>query len=305
MANSLNNNFITPCISVVMPSYNQGQFIEESIKSVLDQSYPNCELIIADGGSKDNTLASLSNLKSVYGNRLRWISEPDTGPANAINKAIKLATADVIGWLNSDDLYASRSLSTAYLYFKTHPKCVMFYGQGEHIDALGLSLGRYPTLPPPESDQAFQNGCFICQPTVFLRRSVFDCVGLLDESLATAFDFELWMRVFKAYPKQIGFMNQLLAYSRIHADCITSKQRRLVAIENIKILKKHYNRAEIHWLQTYVNELYQSLPEDYDPLTVKSQILEVLTQVEQDLNESDVSYFKRFLHQDARFNNVL
>ncbi len=297
-------NFI-PLISVVMPSYNQGQFIEESIKSVLDQSYPNCELIVADGGSTDNTLSSLNNLKSIYGKRLRWISEADSGPANAINKAIKLSAANIIGWLNSDDLYALRSLSTAYLYFKTHPECIMFYGQGEHIDSLGKFLGHYPTLPPPDSDQAFQNGCFICQPTVFLRRDVFDQVGLLDESLATAFDFELWMRIFKAYPEQVGFMSQLLAYSRIHADCITSMQRRLVAIENIKILKKHYNHAEIHWLQTYVQELYQSLPDGYDSLAVKSQILEVLSTVENDLNQRDVMQFKSCLDQDTRFNSAL
>ena len=130
-------------------------------------------------------------------------------------------------------------------------------------------------------------------------------MGLLDENLATAFDFELWMRIFKAFPKQIGFMDQLLAYSRIHADCITSMQRRLVAIENIKILKKHYNHAEIHWLQTYVQELYQSLPDGYDSFAFKNQILEVLSTVENDLNQRDVMQFKSCLDQDTRFNSAL
>jgi glycosyltransferase involved in cell wall biosynthesis len=297
--------FDSPALSVVMPSFNQGQFIEASIKSVLDQPYPAIELIIADGGSTDSTLSCLNRLNDIYGDKLRWVSEQDSGPANAINKALRLTKSEVIGWLNSDDLYASRALSTAFLFFRTHPEIVMFYGQGEHIDAEGKSLGLYPTQPPSVSIQAFQNGCFICQPTVFLRREVFDKVSFLDESLATAFDFELWMRIFKMFPNRIAYIDKILAYSRIHADCITTRQRRLVAIENIMILNKHYGYANIHWLTTYVEELFKNHTFSHDPSDLKNQVITVLSEVEPFLNKQDVFQFKELLAKDVRFDPAL
>ncbi len=204
-----------PLISVVMYSFNNGHYVDASIKSVLDQSYPTCELIIADAGSTDNTLCCLNKLKTVYGDRLRWVSESGLSQAYAINQVLKLTTASIIGWINAGDLYAKRSLSVAYLYFKTHPKSFMFYGGGEYIDLQGNIMGLYPTLAPPESEQAFQKGCFICQPSVFVRRHIFDNVGFLNENLNNAFDIELWTRLFKEFPKQIGFMNEVLAYKRI------------------------------------------------------------------------------------------
>ena len=298
-------NYIIPKVSIVMPSFNQGQFIEAAVRSILEQKYPPLELIIADGGSTDGTLQCLEGLLGVFGGQLKWVSEQDSGPANAINKALGLAKGDIIGWLNSDDLYAPRAISSAFLYLSTHPDTVMVYGEGEHIDVTGKSLGRYPTLPPSVATPAFQNGCFICQPTVFLRREVFDAVGLLDESLATAFDFELWLRIFKKFPGRIGFLNQVLAYSRIHADCITTRQRRLVATENIKILGKYFGHAKPHWALTYAEELYESYPFGLDSSDLKTQVLSVLNEVEMFLSEHDVTQAKALLARDARFNLAL
>ena len=294
-------NYIIPKVSIVMPSFNQGQFIEAAVRSILEQKYPPLELIIADGGSTDGTLQCLEGLLGVFGDQLKWVSEQDSGPANAINKALRLAKGEVIGWLNSDDLYAPRAISSAFLYLSTHSEAVMVYGEGEHIDVTGKSLGRYPTLPPSVAIQAFQDGCFICQPTVFLRREVFESIGLLNESLATAFDFELWLRVFRKFPGRIGFLNEVLAYSRIHADCITSRERRLVAIENIKILGKYFGHAKPHWLLTYVEELYKNYPYHVEFSDLKTHVWKVLSEVESFLDERDVVQLKDTLIRDVRF----
>ena len=294
-----------PLVSVVMPSFNQNRFIEAAVRSVLEQKYPPAELVIADGGSTDGTLECLEGLAGIFGEKLRWVSEKDSGPANAINKALGRARGDIIGWLNSDDLYAPRAISKAFLYLSTNPDAVMLYGEGEHIDETGKQLERYPTLPPSVSTQAFQDGCFICQPTVFLRREVFDMVGLLDENLATAFDFELWLRVFRKFPGRIAFLDQVLAYSRIHADCITSRERRLVATENIEILGKYFGHAKSHWLLTYVEELYKSYPYGVEPLDLKTHVWTVLSEVETFLDERDVAQFKDLLAKDARFKLAL
>ena len=298
-------NYGAPLVSVVMPSFNQSRFIEAAVRSVLEQNTPPLELVIADGGSTDGTLECLEDLSGIFGDKLRWVAEKDSGPANAINKALELARGNIIGWLNSDDLYAPRAISMAFFYLSTHPEAVMVYGEGEHIDETGKQLGRYPTLPPSVSTQAFQDGCFICQPTVFLRREVFAVVGLLDENLATAFDFELWLRVFRKFPGRIGFLNQVLAYSRIHADCITTRQRRLVATENIKILGNHFGHAKLHWLLTYVEELYINYPFGVEPSDLKTHVWTVLSEVETFLDERDVAQFKDVLARDARFKFAL
>lgn len=102
-----------PLVSLVMPSFNQAEFIAESIGSVFCQNYPNLELVVMDVASTDGTVAVLTELAKNYGAALRRCSEKDTGPTNAINKALRLARGEFIGWLNSDDLYASDAISRA------------------------------------------------------------------------------------------------------------------------------------------------------------------------------------------------
>ena len=292
-------------VTVVMPSFNQGRFIEAAARSVLDQDYRHLELLIVDAGSTDGTLPCLERLLDTFGEKLRWLSESDTGPANAINKALRLARGEIVGWLNSDDLYAPGAVAAAASSLLTNPEAVMVYGEAEHVDETGRRLAAYPTRRPPVSPEDFQAGCFICQPSVFLRREVFDAVGLLDESLATAFDFELWMRLFRAFPERIGFIDQLMARSRLHADCITSRQRRLVAVENMQILAKHFDHATPHWLLTYVEELYASYPHGGDASALHANVQALLTEIELSLAERDFIRLKDVIGRDARYQLAL
>lgn len=229
-----------PLVSIVMPSLNQGRFIEESIKSVMDQDYPSIELIVMDGGSTDETQEIVTRLTKAYPTRLiRWFSEPDTGPANAVNKAMSKARGIYIGWLNSDDLYTPGAVSRAVSAFEANPNWVMHYGQGEHINEQGGFIEAYPTLPPDTPYEKFTEGCFICQPTVFFKRSAITLIGKLDESLKMAFDFDYWLRAFKKLGERIGFVNQVQAESRLHSNCLTVKQREAGSKEAHELILKY------------------------------------------------------------------
>lgn len=250
-------------VSVVMPSFSQGRFIRAAALSVLEQDVPGgLELVVVDGGSTDETLGHLVELSIQYPGRLRWYSAPDSGPAQAVNRAVELCRAPLIGWLNSDDLYAPAAVGRAAGYFAAHPDMVMVYGDGEHIDEIGASLGRYPALPPSTPVGAFADGCFICQPTVFFRRETFRALGGLDESLGASFDFDLWVRYFITFPGRVGWMPALQAYSRLHAGGITLRQREQVALEGLTVVGRHLGPPPAHWLLTHFAELAARHPFD-------------------------------------------
>jgi glycosyltransferase involved in cell wall biosynthesis len=237
-----------------MPSLNQAAFIGVSIDSVLGQDYPNIELIVADGGSEDGTV-DLLKTRQAADSRLRWFSRRDNGPAQAINAALAEVRGTVVGWLNSDDVYTPGAVRRAAEALIADPGLLMVYGHGQHIDACGNPLNLYPTLPPSTPLEKFAEGCFICQPTVFFRRSMFVLLGKLDEGLNAAFDFDYWLRAFLAFPGRIGLVDALQASSRLHEDCITKRMRRRVALEGMQVLARHLGSAPKEWLLTYVDEL--------------------------------------------------
>jgi glycosyltransferase involved in cell wall biosynthesis len=209
---SIRHPSATPAVSVVMPSFNQRAFIGSAVRSVMSQGSDDIELVVMDGGSTDGTLTELAALATAFPGRLRWFSGPDDGPADAIHRAVQAAGAPLIGWLNSDDLYAPNAVQRAVDYLSGHPADAMVYGHGQHIDGHGALVELYPTLPPWTPLQAFADGCFICQPTVFFRKAVFLALGGLDTTLRTAFDFDLWLKMFKAYPGRIGFIDAVPAH---------------------------------------------------------------------------------------------
>lgn len=241
-------------VSIVMPSLNQAAFIGEAIESVLSQDYENLELIVADGGSSDGSVELISAV-ATRDTRLKWFSEPDAGPADALNKALGKARGTLIGWLNSDDLYAPGAIGRAVSAFQSNSGWVLLYGEGAHIDAEGHHIERYPTLPPSANAlEDFHGGCFVCQPTVFFKRTIKLLVGDVDVGLKTAFDFDYWLRVFKRFPGRIGFLDALQARSRLHDACITRTQRRQITLENMQVILRNLGNPLPHWLLSYARE---------------------------------------------------
>jgi glycosyltransferase involved in cell wall biosynthesis len=242
------NHNISSClnISVVTPSFNQGRFIESTILSVIKQSYPNIEYIIMDGASSDNTV----NILEKYQNSLKeWVSEPDSGQSNAINKGMLRTTGEIMCWLNSDDLLLPGALHTVVSYFDRHPDVDIVYGNRLMIDENGMEIGRW-VLPGHDND-ILSWADYIPQETLFWRRRVWDKVGAkIDESYSFAMDWDLLVR-FRDVGAKFAHIPQFLGAFRIH-----EHQKTSVAINEIgnlemtrireRTLGKVPSRREIH-----------------------------------------------------------
>jgi len=222
-----------PRVSIVTPSYNQGQFLEETIRSVLLQGYPNLYYVVIDGGSTDGSLDVIKKYERFLS---FWVSERDGGQAQAINKGWKHAGGEVLAWINSDDIYLPGSVAKAVSYLADHQQVGMVYGEGYHIDVDGRIVERYPT----EKFDADRLGdtCYICQPTTFIRRSVIEKVGPVDESLRFCMDYDLWIRISRQ--SVIDYLPDYIAHSRLHEESKTIKQAVPRAREALDMLYRHY-----------------------------------------------------------------
>jgi len=289
-----------PLVSVVMPTLNQVQFLESAVRSVLEQDHAHIELVIADGMSTDGTLRLLARLQAEFGERLRWFSQQDQGAADALNHAIAMAHGDILGWLNSDDLYADGAVSRAVEHFAQHPMHQMVYGEGVHINVFGEAMGKYPSKPPSTPIDTFADGSFICQPTVFMRREALQQVGALDANIQTAFDFDLFVRFFKRYPRQIGIIRRIQAYSRLHDGCMTRRLRKQVALDGISVVAKELGKVPDHWFWTFVDEICDSYPYDADRVTLVKQIEAFLKQAKTHLPASQLQGMLDRLKTDQR-----
>lgn len=181
-----------PMISCVIPTYNREFFLRRTIDSVLDQDYPNVECIVVDGGSTDGSVEILES----YGDRIRWVSEPDNGHSDAINKGWKMARGEILAWLNADDVWAvPHAAGIVAHYFQEHPDVDLLYGDCGFIYPDGRITGR-GYAHDWDLQYAVEN-CDPCmpQPAAFMRRSIIDKVGGLDTNLKQQKDLELWLRI--------------------------------------------------------------------------------------------------------------
>ncbi len=225
-----------PRISIVTPSYNQGQFLEETVLSVLNQNYPNLEYIIMDGGSTDNSL----NIIRKYADRLAyWVSEPDKGQTHAINKGLRRATGEILAWLNSDDLLLPHAMAMVMNAFKCFPRAGFVYGDCQVIDRNGLQY--YINKVTDFDWSILLYGRILCgQPASFFRRKVIEQIGFLDESYDFCLDLEFWIR---AAIQGVEFQPIYcpLAASRLHGDAKTNTIRKRMTKEHKRLMVQYGN----------------------------------------------------------------
>lgn len=196
-------------ISIITPSYNQGKYIEKNILSVLNQGYENFEHIIVDGGSTDETIKILKKYK-----HLEWFSEPDEGQADALNKGLKIATGEIIGWLNSDDYYLPNTFQIIDNEFKNN-NIQWIIG---NLRFSYISVNRYQDIISPEISfqKLIRNPDIVKQQSAFFRKKLLDTAGGFNKKYYMVMDFDLWIRLSKiSEPKHI---NNSLAVFVIHKE---------------------------------------------------------------------------------------
>src|SRR6185369_3117148 len=212
-----------PTISIVTPSYNQGEFLAETIESVISQAGDFVvDYIVVDGGSADNSVDIIRRYDSLLQRGewpircrkivFRWMSETDRGQTDALMKGFRMATGDIFAWLNSDDTYLPGALQTAAGFCSEHPEVGLMYGDACYCNQSGITIARYRTDDFDLDRLASTN--IICQPSAFLRRDAFDAVDGLDKSLQFAMDYDLWIRIGRRFPCR--HIPRLLATYRLH-----------------------------------------------------------------------------------------
>jgi GT2 family glycosyltransferase len=223
-----------PAIALVTPSYNQGPFIRAAIDSVLAQGYPGLSYLVMDGGSTDETRRILAG----YGDRVAWVSEPDGGQADAINKGFAQARGEIMGWLNSDDLLLPGTLAHVGRFFRDHPGVDIVYGHRIIIDEAGREVGRW--VLPGHDPAALALTDYIPQETMFWRAAVWQRIGPLDAGFHYAMDWDFVLRATRA-----GFrfrrLPRFLACFRVHAAQKTACALELAG-EMDRLRQAHFGR---------------------------------------------------------------
>jgi len=207
-------------VSIVTPSFNQAQYLEQTLRSVLEQDYPSLEYIVVDGASSDGSIELIQK----YSGRLAWwVSERDKGQGDAINKGLGHARGEIIAWLNSDDYYLPNAISSAVKIFEQNPDAVLVYGDMLAVDEHGKTTNvlKYKQLSL-EDLLCLQ---IIGQPAVFFRRNAFEKTGGLDTTFHFMLDHQLWIRL--AQHGGILHVPQVWSAARFHPQA----KNRLKAVE--------------------------------------------------------------------------
>ena len=233
-----------PLVSIITPSLNQAPFLAKTIESVLNQSYPRVQYIVIDGGSTDGSVEILRS----YGDRITVVSEPDRGQSHAINKGIRRSSGDVLSYLNSDDVLLPMAVETAVTYLQQHPDVDLVYGRADFIDENDAIVGSFPT-----ADYTFarlMHQCCICQPAAFWRAELTRQVGVFNESLTYALDYEYWLRVDRA-ARRIVHVPERLAQSRVHPGTKTETARTRFSKEIFEVCRRHGGYVDFNYFRGF------------------------------------------------------
>lgn len=242
-----------PLVTIAVPSYNQGKYLEDALISIFSQNVP-VEVFVMDGGSTDNSLEIIYKWRHVLSG---WRSYSDEGQSAAINEGIAQGIAPYVCWLNSDDWFLPGALEKLLCQLNLNSNCPAVYGRAWNV--VDKSGKQYPVFVEPFNEQRLALRCIISQPATLIRRSAWEAVGGVDVKMQMSMDYDLWWRLFKSIGP-LTYIDDFIAVNREHKDTKTKNQRRLHYKESMSVVKKHYGALPLKWwlLQPY-SVWYKSL----------------------------------------------
>lgn len=240
--------------SIITPTLNQAHYIEDTILSVLDQNYDNFEHIIIDGGSTDNTVGILKKYK-----HLKWISEKDKGQSNAINKGFKMATGDIVAWLNSDDYYERNIFSKVAKYFSDNTNCKFLYGDITFIDKDKNILHKISGNNLSYKNM-IRNPDIVRQPSSFWSMEILKEIGYLDEELHLVMDYEYFLRIGKKH--EFFYIDENLSYYRSYDENKTISLGKKQFFELLKVSGRNFNFINPNLLKYFLGRYLDLLDDE-------------------------------------------
>lgn len=229
-----------PQVTIAVPSYNQGQYLDRALNSIFNQDIP-LEVFVLDGGSSDST----PEVIQLWADRLSgWRSHPDNGQAASINEGIAQGQASYVCWLNSDDWFLPGALKRMIKTLEDFPEVPAVYGRAwNYIENKECYR---PIWVEPFQEKRLALRCIISQPATLIRRSAWESVQGVNEQLHMAMDYDLWWRLFKTIGP-LKFVDEYLAVNRDHCQTKTNTKRRLHYQEAMGVVKKYYGKIPLKW----------------------------------------------------------
>lgn len=254
-----------PKISIVIPSFNKVRFVEETLLSIFSQKYPNLEVIIQDGGSRDGTLEIIKRFAAKYPKVIFWESKKDKGQTEAINKGLKKATGEIFTYLNADDIYKKGALLKVGRYFARHPRALWIAGRGETIDKDGriifspitnyknflLSQNRYDLLLMVN---------YLMQPSIFISKKAFYKYGPFIGSQTGVMEYDLWLKIGK--DKMPEILDAALSSFRIYKGSISTKDFKKMLLLDEQTTEK-YTQNPLVLLLHYLHNVGRTIAAEF------------------------------------------
>ena len=227
-------------VTFAVPSLNQGRYLDKALASIFEQEI-DVEVFVLDGGSTDETLQVIERWKDRLAG---WRSQPDKGQSSAINEGIARGSAPYVAWLNSDDWLLPGGVKQLLAAFDANPGAAMAYGRTWNFVEKNQRMK--PVIVMPFSERWMAQLCIVSQPGTLVRRSSWEAVGGLDESLHMSMDYDLWWKLYRRFGEP-AFVDAFVAVNRDHPETKTGTQRRNHYRESMAVVKKHYGRVPLKW----------------------------------------------------------